>query len=285
MKEKMTKFFALLLLGTLALPLAGQTGAATEEQKPFVTDIEVTGKYKIRKEFAEIICAEITGSYKPELQNEKEQVDGSPYKDNTCWAQIILMLPEKRGLSRFDFELKYGNQVYPCMAVAVGDAPFSMSEDAWVLPEDRDAKEPVRMLFAVSKDRITGNNGSTLVKLNLELKYSEFTKKIGADVIRFRLVSEGKQLTTAADAKKFAEEKGGSYGMTEADLNPPKKEEKPEAAAAAQTAPASAPASAPAAAPAAEAAPKVEPKPEAKPEPKPAPKPAPDPNATSFITF
>ena len=242
MRRNLLKMCLLLIGGTVVLPLAGQTPQAAAPQNaplPVVknTDIQVTGKYKIRHGYAEVICAEISGSKNP-LANNEDRFDKSPFEEGkTCWAQIILMLPEKRGLSRFDFVLKSGSETYPCLAVAIGDTPYSMKEDAWILPEQRDVNVPVRLLFAVSDAMIAGNNGNTLVKLSLVRALNEDKTRIGADMLRFRLMPPDKDLTTAVEAKKFADEKGGSYGMTYEKMTKHAQE-----AAATATAPAAGPA-------------------------------------------
>ena len=247
MKNLLLKMCFVLVSGAVTLPLSGQlvplsvdpapaAPAAQEQAAPVVTDIAEEGKIKIRKVFAEVICAEISGSKKPQVTHE-DIYDKTPFGDKTCWAQIILMLPEKRGLSRFDFVLKSGSETYPCLAVAIGDTPYSMKEDAWILPEQRDVNVPVRLLFAVSDAMIAGNNGNTLVKLSLVRALNEDKTRIGADMLRFRLMPPDKDLTTAVEAKKFADEKGGSYGMTYEKMTKHAQE-----AAATATAPAAGPA-------------------------------------------
>lgn len=180
-------------------------------------EVSAVGTFKIRKEFAEVICAEIVADKKPVL-NDVNPHDVSPYGDKTCWAQIILMLPEKRGLSRFDFVLKASGETYPCLAVALGDTVYSMKDEFWQLPAQRDPQVPVRLLFAVSPNRILGNDGSLLVPLTLERTFADVASRIGSDTVRFRLVPAAKAFMTAAEAKKFADEKGGSYGMTDAEM-------------------------------------------------------------------
>ncbi len=257
MKKFLLKMCFVLVSGAVTLPLAGQlvplsadpvpadsavsaTPAAQGQTAPVVTDGAVKGKFKIRKEFAEVICAEISGSGKTMVSDEGK-FDKSPFGDKTCWAQIILILPEKRGLSRFDFVLKSGTEVYPCLAVTVGDNPFSMKEEFWSLPEDRDPAIPVRLLFAVSEKQISGKDVKSPVKLNLERALSGLETKIGADVLSFRLMPPDKDFTTAAEADKFAREKGGSYGMTYEEMTK-RSQPEPAPAPAAGTTPAPAPA-------------------------------------------
>lgn len=262
MKKFLLKMCFVLVSGAVTLPLAGQlvplsadpvpvapatpavssTPATPEQAAPVVTDVPIKGKYKIRKVFAEVISAEISGSKKPQVTHE-DIYDKTPFGDKTCWAQIILMLPEKRGLSRFDFVLKSGSETYPCLAVAIGDTPYSMKEDSWILPEQRDVNVPVRLLFAVSEKQIAGKDVKSPVKLNLERVLSGVQSKIGADVLNFRLMPSDKEFSTAAEAQKFAVERGGSYGMTyEEMIKPPQPEPAPAPAPAAGTTPAPAPA-------------------------------------------
>ena len=254
-----------------AAPVTPVTGGQPVAAAPAAAvEAPVVGKYKIRREFAEVICAEISADKKPAL-NDVNPHDVSPFGDKTCWAQIIRMLPEKRGLSRFEFVLKSAGETYPCLAVAIGDTVYSMKDEFWQLPEQRDPLIPVRLLFAVSANRILGNDGSLLVPLTLERTFADVASKIGSDTLRFRLLPVNRDFTSAADAKKFADEKGGSYGMTFAEMTraaqaapaaqpagtaPAKTND----AAPAQTAkPAAAPAPAPAAKPAAEAKPAAAP--------------------------
>ena len=276
-------------------PVTPVAGGETAAAAPAAAETPVVGKYKIRREFAEVICAEISADKKPAL-NDVNPHDVSPFGDKTCWAQIILMLPEKRGLSRFEFVLKSAGETYPCLAVAIGDTVYSMKDEFWQLPEQRDPLIPVRLLFAVSANRILGNDGSLLVPLTLERTFADVASKIGSDTLRFRLLPVNRDFTSAADAKKFADEKGGSYGMTFAEMT--RVAQSAPAAQPAGTAPAAKPAAAPAPAPAAKpaAAPAPAPAPAAKPvaapapvapvtpAPAPAPKPAPA-AAPSFIQF
>ena len=262
-------------------PIASAAAPASASVAQPAVEVPAVGTFKIRKEFAEVICAEIVADKKPVL-NDVNPHDVSPYGDKTCWAQIILMLPEKRGLSRFDFVLKASGETYPCLAVALGDTVYSMKDEFWQLPAQRDPQVPVRLLFAVSPNRILGNDGSLLVPLTLERTFADVASRIGSDTVRFRLVHAAKAFMTAAEAKKFADEKGGSYGMTDAEMM----------ARAAQPAspatPATPAAPAPAAKPAAPVTPApiapVAPAPAAKPAPAPAAKPAPV-AAPSFIQF
>lgn len=267
MKETWKKLCAALIVGSMALPLSGQTGEimpiTSMDQGPAATEVTATGKCEIRRGFAEVICAEITADQKPAVEEEASH-DASPYKEKTCWAQIILVLPEGRGLSRFDFALKANGEVYPCMAVAFGDTPYSMAKESWILAKERDAKIPVRLLFAVSNAQIQGNDGSKLVSLTLERVLPGVTSKIGADVLQFRLMPAEKPLTTAEEAKKYADEKGGSYGMTYAHMTTGKQSAAP--AAPATPAPAAQQAATPAT-------------------PAPAAKPAAPASTPSFITF
>lgn len=281
------------------IPVAGGQPAAAASAAPVETP--VVGKYKIRREFAEVICAEISANKKPVL-NDVNPHDVSPFGDKTCWAQIILLLPEKRGLSRFEFVLKSAGETYPCLAVALGDTVYSMKDEFWQLPEQRDPLIPVRLLFAVSANRILGNDGSLLVPLTLERTFTDVASKIGSDTLRFRLLPVNRDFTTAAEAKKFADEKGGSYGMTFAEMTrvaqsapaaqpagtaPAKAAAAPAPAAKPAAAPAPAPVAKPVAKPAAAPAPvaPVASAPAPAPAPKPAPKPAPVAAPASFIQF
>ena len=263
-------------------PIASAAAPASASVAQPAVEVPAVGTFKIRKEFAEVICAEIVADKKPVL-NDVNPHDVSPYGDKTCWAQIILMLPEKRGLSRFDFVLKASGETYPCLAVVLGDTVYSMKDEFWQLPAQRDPQVPVRLLFAVSPNRILGNDGSLLVPLTLERTFADVASRIGSDTLRFRLVPAAKAFMTAAEAKKFADEKGGSYGMTDAEMM----------ARAAQPAAGTAPAGQPAAAqpaspafpatpaPAAKPAAPVTPAPIAPVAPAPAAKPAPAPAAKS----
>ena len=272
-------------------PIASAAAPASASVTQPAAEVPAVGTFKIRKEFAEVICAEIVADKKPVL-NDVNPHDVSPYGDKTCWAQIILMLPEKRGLSRFDFVLKARGETYPCLAVALGDTVYSMKDEFWQLPAQRDPQVPVRLLFAVSPNRILGNDGSLLVPLTLERTFADVASRIGSDTLRFRLVPAAKAFMTAAEAKKFADEKGGSYGMTDAEMMA--RAAQPAAGTAPAGQPAAQPASpatpAPAAKPAAPVTPApiapVAPAPAAKPAPAPAPaaKPAPV-AAPSFIQF
>ena len=271
-------------------PIASAAAPASASVAQPAAEVPAVGTFKIRKEFAEVICAEIVADKKPVL-NDVNPHDVSPYGDKTCWAQIILMLPEKRGLSRFDFVLKASGETYPCLAVALGDTVYSMKDEFWQLPAQRDPQVPVRLLFAVSPNRILGNDGSLLVPLTLERTFADVASRIGSDTVRFRLVPAAKAFMTAAEAKKFADEKGGSYGMTDAEMmaraaQPPAGTAPAGQPAAAQ--PASPATPAPAAKPAAPVTPApiapVAPAPAAKPAPAPAAKPAPV-AAPSFIQF
>ena len=256
-------------------PIASAAAPASASVAQPAAEVPAVGTFKIRKEFAEVICAD-----KKPVLNDVNPHDVSPYGDKTCWAQIILMLPEKRGLSRFDFVLKASGETYPCLAVALGDTVYSMKDEFWQLPAQRDPQVPVRLLFAVSPNRILGNDGSLLVPLTLERTFADVASRIGSDTVRFRLVPAAKAFMTAAEAKKFADEKGGSYGMTDAEMM----------ARAAQPAAGTAPAGQPAAAqpaspatpaPAAKPAAPVTPAPIAPVAPAPAAKPAPAPAAKS----
>ena len=283
-------------------PIASAAAPASASVAQPAAEVPAVGTFKIRKEFAEVICAEIVADKKPVL-NDVNPHDVSPYGDKTCWAQIILMLPEKRGLSRFDFVLKASGETYPCLAVALGDTVYSMKDEFWQLPAQRDPQVPVRLLFAVSPNRILGNDGSLLVPLTLERTFADVASRIGSDTLRFRLVPAAKAFMTAAEAKKFADEKGGSYGMTDAEMMaraaqpaagtaPAGQPVAAQPASPATPAPAAKPAApatpAPAAKPAAPVAPApiapVAPAPAAKPAPAPAAKPAPV-AAPSFIQF
>ena len=229
MKKNWMNVCLVLIGSAVTLPLAAQiapiTSAAPADAPiaPIASasvaqpEVPAVGTFKIRKEFAEVICAEIVADKKPVL-NDVNPHDVSPYGDKTCWAQIILMLPEKRGLSRFDFVLKASGETYPCLAVALGDTVYSMKDEFWQLPAQRDPQVPVRLLFAVSPNRILGNDGSLLVPLTLERTFADVASRIGSDTVRFRLVPAAKAFMTAAEAKKFADEKGGSYGMTDAEM-------------------------------------------------------------------
>lgn len=284
-----------------AAPVTPVTGGQPVAAAPAAAvEAPVVGKYKIRREFAEVICAEISADKKPAL-NDVNPHDVSPFGDKTCWAQIILMLPEKRGLSRFEFVLKSAGETYPCLAVAIGDTVYSMKDEFWQLPEQRDPLIPVRLLFAVSANRILGNDGSLLVPLTLERTFADVASKIGSDTLRFRLLPVNRDFTSAADAKKFADEKGGSYGMTFAEMTraaqsapaaqpagtaPAKTNDAaPAQTAKPATAPAPAPAPAPAAKTAAAPAPVAPVTPAPAPAPAPAPKPAPAAAPASFIQF
>ncbi|MBO5681494.1 MAG: hypothetical protein J6T08_07260, partial [Lentisphaeria bacterium] len=288
-------------------PIASAAAPAYASVAQPAAEVPAVGTFKIRKEFAEVICAEIVADKKPVL-NDVNPHDVSPYGDKTCWAQIILMLPEKRGLSRFDFVLKASGETYPCLAVALGDTVYSMKDEFWQLPAQRDPQVPVRLLFAVSPNRILGNDGSLLVPLTLERTFADVASRIGSDTVRFRLVPAAKAFMTAAEAKKFADEKGGSYGMTDAEMMaraaqpaagtapagtaPAGQPAAAQPASPATPAPAAKPATpatpAPAAKPAAPVTPApiapVAPAPAAKPAPAPAAKPAPV-AAPSFIQF
>ena len=273
-------------------PIASAAAPASASVAQPAAEVPAVGTFKIRKEFAEVICAEIVADKKPVL-NDVNPHDVSPYGDKTCWAQIILMLPEKRGLSRFDFVLKASGETYPCLAVALGDTVYSMKDEFWQLPAQRDPQVPVRLLFAVSPNRILGNDGSLLVPLTLERTFADVASRIGSDTVRFRLVPAAKAFMTAAEAKKFADEKGGSYGMTDAEMMARAAQPAAAQPAAAQPASPASPATpAPAAKPAAPATPApaakqvapVAPAPAAKPAPAPAAKPAPV-AAPSFIQF
>ena len=275
-------------------PIASAAAPASASVAQPAAEVPAVGTFKIRKEFAEVICAEIVADKKPVL-NDVNPHDVSPYGDKTCWAQIILMLPEKRGLSRFDFVLKASGETYPCLAVALGDTVYSMKDEFWQLPAQRDPQVPVRLLFAVSPNRILGNDGSLLVPLTLERTFADVASRIGSDTVRFRLVPAAKAFMTAAEAKKFADEKGGSYGMTDAEMMARAAQPAAGIAPAGQPAaaqPASPATPAPAAKPAAPATPApaakqvapVAPAPAAKPAPAPAAKPAPV-AAPSFIQF
>ena len=274
-------------------PIASAAAPASASVAQPAAEVPAVGTFKIRKEFAEVICAEIVADKKPVL-NDVNPHDVSPYGDKTCWAQIILMLPEKRGLSRFDFVLKASGETYPCLAVALGDTVYSMKDEFWQLPAQRDPQVPVRLLFAVSPNRILGNDGSLLVPLTLERTFADVASRIGSDTVRFRLVPAAKAFMTTAEAKKFADEKGGSYGMTDAEMMA--RAAQPAAgtapagqpAAAQPASPASPATPAPAAKPAAPVTPApiapVAPAPAAKPAPAPAAKPASG-AAPSFIQF
>lgn len=275
-------------------PIASAAAPASASVAQPAAEVPAVGTFKIRKEFAEVICAEIVADKKPVL-NDVNPHDVSPYGDKTCWAQIILMLPEKRGLSRFDFVLKASGETYPCLAVALGDTVYSMKDEFWQLPAQRDPQVPVRLLFAVSPNRILGNDGSLLVPLTLERTFADVASRIGSDTVRFRLVPAAKAFMTTAEAKKFADEKGGSYGMTDAEMMARAAQPAAGTAPAGQPAaaqPASPATPAPAAKPAAPATPApaakqvapVAPAPAAKPAPAPAAKPAPV-AAPSFIQF
>ena len=271
-------------------PIASAAAPASASVAQPAAEVPAVGTFKIRKEFAEVICAEIVADKKPVL-NDVNPHDVSPYGDKTCWAQIILMLPEKRGLSRFDFVLKASGETYPCLAVALGDTVYSMKDEFWQLPAQRDPQVPVRLLFAVSPNRILGNDGSLLVPLTLERTFADVASRIGSDTLRFRLVPAAKAFMTAAEAKKFADEKGGSYGMTDAEMMARAAQPAAGTAPAGQPVaaqPASPATPAPAAKPAAPVAPApiapVAPAPAAKPAPAPAAKPAPV-AAPSFIQF
>ena len=253
-------------------PIASAAAPASASVAQPAAEVPAVGTFKIRKEFAEVICAEIVADKKPVL-NDVNPHDVSPYGDKTCWAQIILMLPEKRGLSRFDFVLKASGETYPCLAVALGDTVYSMKDEFWQLPAQRDPQVPVRLLFAVSPNRILGNDGSLLVPLTLERTFAEVASRIGSDTVRFRLVPAAKAFMTAAEAKKFADEKGGSYGMTDAEMMA--RAAQPAAGTApAGTAPAGQPAAAQPASPASPATPAPAAKPAAPATPAPAAKPA-----------
>ena len=287
---------------TADAPIASAAAPASASVAQPAAEVPAVGTFKIRKEFAEVICAEIVADKKPVL-NDVNPHDVSPYGDKTCWAQIILMLPEKRGLSRFDFVLKASGETYPCLAVALGDTVYSMKDEFWQLPAQRDPQVPVRLLFAVSPNRILGNDGSLLVPLTLERTFADVASRIGSDTVRFRLVPAAKAFMTTAEAKKFADEKGGSYGMTDAEMMARAAQPAAGTAPAGQPAaaqPASPATPAPAAKPAAPATPApaakqvapVAPAPAAKPAPAPAAKPAPAPAAKpapvaapSFIQF
>ena len=317
MKKNWMNVCLVLIGGAVTLPLAAQIApitSAAPADAPIASaaapasasvaqpaaEVPAVGTFKIRKEFAEVICAEIVADKKPVL-NDVNPHDVSPYGDKTCWAQIILMLPEKRGLSRFDFVLKASGETYPCLAVALGDTVYSMKDEFWQLPAQRDPQVPVRLLFAVSPNRILGNDGSLLVPLTLERTFADVASRIGSDTVRFRLVPAAKAFMTAAEAKKFADEKGGSYGMTDAEMMARAAQPAAAQPAAAQPASPASPATpAPAAKPAAPATPApaakqvapVAPAPAAKPAPAPAAKPAPAPAAKpapvaapSFIQF
>ena len=279
---------------TADAPIASAAAPASASVAQPAAEVPAVGTFKIRKEFAEVICAEIVADKKPVL-NDVNPHDVSPYGDKTCWAQIILMLPEKRGLSRFDFVLKASGETYPCLAVALGDTVYSMKDEFWQLPAQRDPQVPVRLLFAVSPNRILGNDGSLLVPLTLERTFADVASRIGSDTVRFRLVPAAKAFMTTAEAKKFADEKGGSYGMTDAEMMARAAQPAAGTAPAGQPAaaqPASPATPAPAAKPAAPATPApaakqvapVAPAPAAKPAPAPAAKPAPV-AAPSFIQF
>ncbi|MBE6407819.1 MAG: hypothetical protein E7038_04360 [Lentisphaerae bacterium] len=248
-------------------PIASAAAPASASVAQPAAEVPAVGTFKIRKEFAEVICAEIVADKKPVL-NDVNPHDVSPYGDKTCWAQIILMLPEKRGLSRFDFVLKASGETYPCLAVALGDTVYSMKDEFWQLPAQRDPQVPVRLLFAVSPNRILGNDGSLLVPLTLERTFADVASRIGSDTVRFRLVPAAKAFMTAAEAKKFADEKGGSYGMTDAEMMARA------AQPAAGTAPAGQPAAAQPASPASPATPAPAAKPAAPSTPAPVAKPA-----------
>lgn len=251
-------------------PIASAAAPASASVAQPAAEVPAVGTFKIRKEFAEVICAEIVADKKPVL-NDVNPHDVSPYGDKTCWAQIILMLPEKRGLSRFDFVLKASGETYPCLAVALGDTVYSMKDEFWQLPAQRDPQVPVRLLFAVSPNRILGNDGSLLVPLTLERTFADVASRIGSDTVRFRLVPAAKAFMTAAEAKKFADEKGGSYGMTDAEMMA--RAAQPAAGTApAGTAPAGQPAAAQPASPASPATPAPAAKPAAPATPAPAAK-------------
>ena len=302
MKKNWMNVCLVLIGSAVTLPLAAQiapitsaapadapiapiaSAAAPASASVAQPEVPAVGTFKIRKEFAEVICAEIVADKKPVL-NDVNPHDVSPYGDKTCWAQIILMLPEKRGLSRFDFVLKASGETYPCLAVALGDTVYSMKDEFWQLPAQRDPQVPVRLLFAVSPNRILGNDGSLLVPLTLERTFADVASRIGSDTVRFRLVPAAKAFMTAAEAKKFADEKGGSYGMTDAEMMA--RAAQPAAAqpaSPATPAPAAKPAAPATPAPAAKPAAPVTPAPIAPVAPAPAAKPAPG-AAPSFIQF
>ena len=312
MKKNWMNVCLVLIGGAVTLPLAAQiapitsaapadapiapiaSAAAPASASVAQPEVPAVGTFKIRKEFAEVICAEIVADKKPVL-NDVNPHDVSPYGDKTCWAQIILMLPDKRGLSRFDFVLKASGEIYPCLAVALGDTVYSMKDEFWQLPAQRDPQVPVRLLFAVSPNRILGNDGSLLVPLTLERTFADVASRIGSDTVRFRLVPAAKAFMTAAEAKKFADEKGGSYGMTDAEMMaraaqpaagtaPAGQPAAAQPASPATPAPAAKPATPATPAPAAKPAAPVTPAPIAPVAPAPAAKPAPV-AAPSFIQF
>ena len=262
---------------TSATPAPENAGTALPGQ---IAAPAFKSKYRIRREFAEVICAEISAKEKPEIINQNP-LDDSPFKDKTCWAQIIATLPAGRSLSRFDFSLKYGTELYPCIAVAVGDSFYSMKKENWTLPKDRDVKEPVRMLFALHAGVAMGKDGKSLIPLKIVRNFTDTKTVIPEDEIPFRLMPGGKEMTSVGEAKKRPE---GTCDLTYEELIKP-------------VAPAPAPTeAAPAENTAAEAktpAPEAKPEevktpaPEAKPEEKaPAPVPAkPAAAAPSFIKF
>lgn len=242
MKNKICSAF---LLAALWFPVHAQMTLPGEEPSPVAATADTPsatadaaspapvagpdGIYKIRRGYAEVICAEISLKKRPEML-DPNPLDYSPFDNKTSWAQIIMMLPAGRGLSRFDFVLMYGAERCPCMAVVSGDLPYSMKKDAWELPKDRDAAVPVRLLFAIPS--VGANN--ELLEMKLVRAFSEPKSSLPDDVIVFRVMPDDVPLTTAESAQKYAKEKGGSCGMTYKQLTAPP----PAAAPAAPAAPA-----------------------------------------------
>ncbi len=253
---------------------ADSPAAPDEPANPAATQINLA-----KGSYGTVVSAEIS-FVKPDFADENEY-DATPYGENTAWVQLILRpqvysLPSDvndpnsemkeyiRSVSRFDCQLKFNNSVYPCLAIAKNDVPFSMQESAWkITPESGSF---VRMLFALPQKNESGTdnfNGTPILTLERAIAKN----KLGGNQICFRLMPSGQTFTSVEDIRKLPE---GSCGISYDDLM---KRLNPNGAAPA--APAAAPTAS--ATPAAPASPAATPAPAAPATPTPAPAPAPTP--------
>lgn len=206
--------------GTAASEASAASAAAPEPEKKKAPPMKIP----FRQVYGTIHAAEISFA-KPAIE-EEDELDTSPFGDNTAWGQLIVTITAGRSISRFDFVLEKAGTVYPCLAVAAGDDNYSVQHEKWVISaKGRNPAAPVRLLFPLPKTT-DGKENFTPGTLSGEYKlfrHDALPQKGDAagrrsvmppDVIQFRVLPDGTNWLTSSDVKKS----GGYYGMTSEEM-------------------------------------------------------------------
>jgi hypothetical protein len=93
----------------------------------------------------------LAGKPEPELDVPPDAIEQRPPAEGMCFVIVTVRLADGRSISRYDYRLRAGGTLVPCLALSIAGRPFDIRQWKYALPGE------VRLLFECPADAPKAN--------------------------------------------------------------------------------------------------------------------------------